>query len=235
MDNSIKNKLLSCRSYDDARGILETQGAGVAVHKLFNTGFMVQAKQPTVARDFFNTAIQEMEDDEEKKKIAEVDGGTSTQSSSTTGLEKEGTEENAAESASEQSDKKDQMGVAINEAFPPQQPGMMPPQQPQQQMGGQCGGQMPPPQMNPQQQMQYTIAEIVRQQLAPVREALKAMDKKIQETQKTQPTSLDLGPSLGHKKPLTMIKETTGDKKQDLAATRNEIKRHNDLLNSGKY
>ena len=149
MDKSIKNKLLSCRSYNDAKPILETHNAGIAVHKLFSTGFGVQAKQPTVAQDFFNTAIQEIEDDEENKMkiVKEADGGKSEQSTSTTGLEKVGTESDAAESFHAQADKKDQMGVAINEAFPPQpgMPGQMPPpmQQPQQQMGGACGGGAP--------------------------------------------------------------------------------------------
>jgi len=239
MENSIKDKLLSCRSYEDARPILETHNAGVAVHKLFSTGFGVQAKQPTVARDFFNTAIQEMEDDELIKKVEEIDGGSSEQSSSTTGLEKIGAEHSAPESASVQPDKKDQMGVAINESFPGQ-PGMMPPQQqpPLQQthgMGGCGGAAMPPQQMNPQQQMQMTVNETVRQALVPITEAIKKLDKKIQETQKVEPNSLDLGSSMGHKKPLAMIKETTGDSTKDLASTRNEIKRMNDMLNSGKY
>jgi len=242
MDRSIKDKLLSCRSYDDAKPILETQGAGLAVHKLFTTGYGVQAKQPLVARDFFNTAIQEMEDDDDDKNkmkiVKEVDGGKSEQSSSTTGLEKVGSESDAAESFHAQADKKDQMGVAINEAFPPQ--GGMPPQQgqfpPQQQMGaGGCGGQpqqgqVPP--MNPQQQMQYTISEVVRSQLAPMQEAIKALDKKIQETQKTQPSSLELGSKMGGPKSIAMIRETTGNKDTDLAKTRRDITKLNNYLNS---
>jgi len=237
MDKSIKDKLLSCRTYEDARPVLETQNAGVAVHKLFSTGFGVQQKQPTVARDFFNTAIQEMEDDELIKKVEEIDGGKSEQTSSTTGLVKVGTEQDAPESASAQPDKKDQMGVAINESFPPQQPGGMPGMQapPMQQAAGgcACGGQpaQPGQPMNPQQQMQYTINETVRKALIPYTEALKTLDKKIQETQKEMPNSLELGSGLGSHKTVPTIRETTGNKTQDLAATRKEISRMNDALN----
>jgi hypothetical protein len=239
MEQSIKDKLLSCRTYDDAKPILETIGAGVSAHELARTAYSIQAKQPTVAHQFLTTVIQETEDEEEKKKVQEVDGGSSEQSSSTTGLEKVGSEENAAESFHTQTDKKDQMGVPINEVggFPPQ--GQMPPQVPQQQMGGGCGGtpQMPP-QMNPQQQMQYTVQEIARHfapQFKNMQEAIKTLDKKIQETQKEQVNSLDLGSQMGHKKQLAVIKETTGDKNQDLRSARDEITKMNNYLNTGKY
>jgi len=237
MDKSIKEALLSCRSYDDAKPILETNNAGIAVHKLFSTGYGVQAKQPTIAKDFFSTAIQEMEDDEEeKKKITEADGGKSAQSTSTTGLEKVGTESDAAESFHAQADKKDQMGVTINEAFPqPPQPGMVPPPPPQQMAGGACGQVPPPPpqQMNPQQQMQYTINESVRVQLGPIHEAIKALDRKIQETtNRIQPSSLEIGSAM-NKKSNPVIKETTGNFKVDLAKTRSDITKLNKYINSG--
>lgn len=243
MDKSIRDKLLSCNSYDQARPILETVSAGVAVHKLFTTGYHVQAKQPTVARDFFNTAIREIEDEEEKK-IKEADGGKSTGSSSTTGLEKVGTETDAAESFHTQPDKKDQMGVPIGETFPGQAPppgmagGQAPP--PPQQMAGGCGGAGMPPQqappMAPQQQMQYTITEIARQfapQFTQMREALKALDKKINETMKTQPNSLELGSGMmGTQKSVAQIRETTGSPKVDLTKARQDITKLNDFLNT---
>ncbi len=242
MDKTIKDKLLSCRSYNDARPILETYSAGLAVHKLFATGYGVQAKQPTVAHDFFNTGIREIEDDEEKK-IKEADGGKSEQSSSTTGLEKVGSESDAAESFHAQADKKDQMGVAINEAFPPQ-PGMgqpagmpqPPPPPPMQQMGGnQCGGVQMPPQA-PQQQMQYTTVQEVQRQgiiLTQIQEAIKALDKKIQETQSSisQPSSLEIGSKTGHK--FVSIRETTDTKAIDLTKARQDITKMNKFIDSG--
>ena len=239
MDQTIKNKLLSCKSYDEARPILETVQAGVAVHKLFTTAYGIQAKQPTVAHDFLNTAIQEMEDDDDNKMkiVKEADGGKSEGSTSTTGLEKVGSESDAAESFHAQADKKDQMGVAINEAFPPQggmPPQQQPPMQPQQQMGGQCGGAPPQggmPPMNPQQQMQYTINETLRQNIVKVQEAVKALDKKIQETLKVQPSSLDLGSQMGAKS-IAVIRETTGDKSTDLQKSRQDITKMNNYLNS---
>jgi hypothetical protein len=234
MDKTIRDKLLSCKSYAEAKPILETSHAGVAVHKLFSTGFGVQAKQPTVAQDFFYTGIQEMEDEEEK--IKEVDGGKSEQSSSTTGLDKVGSESDAAESFHAQADKKDQMGVAINEAFPPQggmppQPGM-PPMQPQQQMGQQpCGQQQPP--MNPQQQMQYTINETTRNDIAQIKEAIKSMDRKIQETIRTQPSSLEVGSETGHKS-VAMIRETSDAPAINLQKARQDITKMNDFINLNK-
>ena len=238
MDQSIKDKLLSCRSYDDAKPILETFGAGVASHELTRTAYGIQAKQPTLASQFLNSVIQEIEDDEDKKKkLEEIDGGQSEQSSSTTGLENQGTESEAAEAHRQQADKKDQMGVTINEAYPPPVPGQMPP--PQQMGGGQCpqGGMPPqaPPPMPPQQQMQYTISEMVKQQLAPVREAIKALDKKIQETQRVEANSMELGASLGHKRTIPKIQETTGNAKLDLNAARLKITKMNNMISSGKY
>ncbi len=245
MDKSIKDKLLSCRSYNDAKPILETNNAGVAAHKLFSTGFSIQAKQAPFAKELFNTAIQEMEDDEENKMkiVKEADGGKSAQSTSTTGLEKVGTESDAAESFHAQADKKDQMGVAINEAFPPQ-PGM-PPQQPAppmgqpQQMAGGCGGQPPqaPPMQQPQQQMQYTtVQEVLRQGaiLSQIQEAIKALDKKIQETQSSisQPSSLEIGSQTGQKS-FAQIRETTDDKTINLTKARQDITKMNNFINSG--
>ncbi len=235
MDKSIKEKLLSCRTYDDAKPILETQGLSNLGHDHAHLAYSVMAKQPTVASQMLKSVIREMEDEEEKK-IKEADGGVSAQSSSTTGLEKEGAEHDAPESASAQPDKKDQMGVPINESsFPPQaggvgQQGQYPPVQQQQPGGCSCGGQTPP-MGQPQQQIQYTINEAIK----PLQEAIKALDRKIQETQKVEPTSLDVGSSMGHKKSLAVIKETTSNKKQDLSHARDEITKMNNYLNSGKY
>lgn len=218
MDKSIKDKLYSLKSYDEAKPILET--VSVSGHELARTAYSIMQKQPIIAKGFLNTVIQEIEDAEEK--IKEAEGGSSHQASSTTGLEKKGAEHDAPESASAQPDKKDQMGVAINEAFPPMG---MPPMQ-----GGQCG-QMPP-QMNPQQQMQYTINETVKVHMKPIHEALKALDKKIQETIKETPRSLDLGSSMGRTIP--QIRETT-TAKNDVDHARQEISRMNEMINSGKY
>jgi len=217
MDKSIKEKLFSLKSYEEAKPILET--VSVSGHELAKTAYSIMQKQPIIANSFLKTVIQEIEDKEEEKKVAESDGGSSHQASSTTGLEKKGTEHDAPESASAQPDKKDQMGVAINEAFPP----MMPPMQ-----GGQCGQ----PQMNPQQQMQYTISETVKLYMKPIHEALKALDKKIKETQKETPRSLEIGSTMG--KVIPRIKETTNSQ-NDLENARQEITRMNNMIYSGKY
>ena len=206
MDNTIKEQLRSCKCYDDAYKIVETTNLSVSGHELLKTAFSVQERQPTVANQFISTVIQEMEDSEEKTK--EVDGGVSTQSSSTTGLEKIKEPTNAAEAADEQKDKKDQMGVAINEAFPPPAQGGAGGAPPQMGApGGVCPTCGQPPQgQQPQQQMQYTVKEIEG-----LKEALKAMDKKVQEAVKQQPTSLDMGDRLGGKgisSVKSMIQET---------------------------
>ena len=89
MEKSIKERLLSAKTYDEAYKIVETTKLGVSGHELLKTAFSIQGKQPTIANQFLNTVIQE------------IDGGESHESSSTDGLEKVGTEEQAPEEASE--------------------------------------------------------------------------------------------------------------------------------------
>lgn len=250
MEKSCKDKLMACRTYAEAKPILETAKGSLSAHELMHTAFAIQEKQPDLANSFKQTVIQELDavkpkegDPSDNGPLKEIDGGTSHQQSSTAGLEKIGTEHSSPEGASQQYDKKDQMGVAINETYgqfgmPQQQPPMgggMPP------MGGmpQQRPQMPPQQ---QQMMQYTINETIRL-LAPnfnkMVEAIKALDKKIQETQKDQVRELAVGDKLGKQGTHTsgsFIRETVeGNTPVDLNLARNEIKRMNDSINSGIY
>jgi len=245
---SIKDKLIACKSYEEARPIMETLNASATAHELMGLSYSIQEKQPTHAKRFRDKVIQEMEDAEENKKrmqddedsVKEADGGVSKQSSSTTGLEKQGEEHTAPEEASAQPDKKDQMGVAINEMgqYPQQMAGQMAPQmapQGQQPYGGQH-----PPQMTPQQQISYTVTETVRRILNPeirkINEAIKAIDRKVQETQQQQPKTLELGSKLGMAgAPSHRAVRETSSQVNDLEATRSQIEKLNNMYNSGKY
>lgn len=218
-------KLLELSDYADAKPILETvKGLSEASWTLAQTAYQIKETQPQVARNFLKTVIKEC-DDEEEKKTQEVDGGKEYQASSTTGLEKVGTEGDADESMTHASDTKDQMGVPIGEMAPPNG---MPPQQ--------VPPQVPPqaPPAPPQQQMQYTIQEAtaIRNQFSQIKEAINALTKEIKETQNKQVSSLDVGvgtkgtPSKG-----SFIQETTGNPETDLQKTRLEITRMNDEFN----
>lgn len=209
-------KLLDLSDYADAKKIMETvKGLSESAYTLAQTAYQIKETQPNVARNFLKTVIKECEDEEKTK---ETDGGSDTQSSSTTGLEKIGSEGDADESMTHASNTKDQMGVAIGEMAPPMG---MPPQQPQ-----------PPIPQQPQQQMQYTIqeAKAIRQQFKLIQEALKNLDKKITETTISATKSLDIGSEYKGEKPSrTFIKETV----DDVDAQRRNIKKFNDAINKG--
>jgi len=238
MDQAIKDRLMACKSYAEAKPILETVGAGLSAHELLHTAFSIQAKQPDVAKQFLHTVIQEVED---LTKIKETDGGIGHQSSSTTGVQKIGKEVDAPEGMAQQYDPKDQMGVPINETY-----GMMPPMG---QATPPMGQAIPPvaqrPPMQPQQmggfqqpnQIQYAVQEALRQ-FAPyhnkVVEAIKALDKKIEETVKevSAPKSLEIGSRMGNiKPPRTLIKETIETPDQELAYRRQQIEEANNHYN----
>jgi len=203
-------KLLELTDYADAKAILETVKISESARTLAQTAYQIQETQPTIARNFLKTVIKECEDEE--KKIEEVDGGTDTQSSSTTGLEKVGKEDNADESMTQADDTKDQMGVPIGEMAPP--------------MGV-------PPQIPPQQPpMQYTIqeAKAIRNQFKLIKEAIQNLSKEIKETQNAQTRSLDVGIGFkGTKSTGSFIKETVGD----VESARQNIKKLNDAINNG--
>lgn len=225
---SLLDKLMKFQTYSEAEStIRETLGKEPrpTTESLLRTAYSVGKVQENLKRQFIGDFVKESEDE----KVKEADGGEEHSSTSTTGLKKVGDEHEAPESAHAQPDKKDQMGVTVGETFPgQQQPGMMPPMQqqapPQQQP---CGGQQQPPQVPPQaqQQMQYTISEI-QKQISQIREAVTAIDKKVQESSRVVPTSLDL--------PATGIRETTVDnkmgKRQRLQQARQEISRLNATL-----
>jgi hypothetical protein len=229
----IKETLLSCKTYAEAKPILETAGISLSGHELARTAFSIQDKQPTVTQHFLQTIIQEME-------------GEAHGSSSTTGLEQVGSEE-AVGDVKEQQNTHDQMGVPIGEMmpmggqqYPPQQMGGFPPQQ--QQPCGQPQMQQPrPPMTQPQQQIQYMITEAIKAQVAPyvnqLRESIKTLDKKITETQKPQINSLDLSDTLGGmgKANHRFIQETVGNEMVDLETTRRNISKINDAMYSGIY
>lgn len=218
-------ELLELKDYADAKPILETvKTLSEASYTLAQTAYQIKETQPQVARNFLKTVIKECEDEE--KKVEETDDNTDTQSSSTTGLEKVGTEKSAPEGAAAQPDKKDQMGVAIGEMAPPMG---MPPQQ----VPPQVPPQQPPV---PQQQMQYTIQEAtaIRGQFKAIHEAIKVLSKDIKETQTSQIRSIEAGVgSKGTPSSGSFIRETTGIIEIDLNKARSDISKLNDSINKG--
>jgi len=217
-------KLLDLKDYADAKPILETcKGLSEASWTLAQTAYQIKETQPQVARNFLKTVIKEMDDE---SKVEETDDNTDTQSSSTTGLEKIGSDKGDGEKPVDGAgDTKDQMGVAIGEMAPPmgQPPQGVPPQAPP----------MPPTPPAPQQQMQYTIQEAtaIRSQFKQISEAIKALDTKITETVNSQIKSIEIGTAYKGESTTGNIRETTGDKTQDLQKTRADITRLNDALN----
>ena len=215
-------KLLELDDYADAKPILETvKGLSNSAKTLAQTAYQIKETQGTVARNFLKTVIQECECEEEKTK--ETDGGKDHQSSSTTGLAKVGSEEQAPEGMTSDTDVKDQMGVHIGEMAPM---GGMPPQ-------GYPPQGMPPQGMPrpPMQQMQYTIQEAnaIRSQFKSISEAIKSLDKKITETQISSIKSIDVGTKdKGEKPPTRFIRETT-----DLEGVRKSITQLNNAINNG--
>ena len=210
--------LLNLNDFADAKKVMETlKSLPQSTYVLAQTAYQIKETQPSIARNFLKTVIQECEDEE----IKEVDGGSDEQSSSTTGLEKIGSNEQVTDMENSV-DTKDQMGVSIGEmappmGMPPQQPPQMPPQQPQ----------------VPQQQMQYTIQEAtaIRKQFRLVQEALKEINKQIRETAMASVKSMDVG--IGAKGTPTsgsFIRETVND----LEGARTNIKKLNDAFNDGR-
>lgn len=258
MDSKCKAQLLNARSYAEAKPILETLKISASGDELARTAYQIRETQPSVAEHFLRTVIREADDVEvkehktdDKSGVKETDDNTDSQSTSTTGLEKIGSED-APSTSKTSTDQKDQMGVAINEAFPPQggmppapmaaPPAAAPPAAPQQENGLPPAGGMPPapaaaPPMAPQQMMRYTISEtmkIINPQLKKIAEAIMAIDKKVQETEMSRVTSLELGSKMGQpiSKP-QLIRETTGNISTDVSRTRHDIKQFNDAINQG--
>lgn len=257
MDSKCKAKLLNCRSFAEAKPILETLKLSTSGEELARTAYQIRETQPSVAEHFLRTVIREADDvtdalkktDTNKKDgISETDDNTDNQSTSTTGLEKIGSEAPAPEGAPAQPDQKDQMGVVINEM------GGMPPMNGQPPMGAPpavaenglppAGGAAPPPppmppvappMPAPQQMMRYTISEtlkIINPQLKQIAEAVMALDKKVQETTIQSVKSLNLGDAMLPRKP-QLIRETTGNPETDLSHSRSNIKQMNDALKEG--
>jgi len=221
--------LLEMKDFADAKKIVETVKISDSARTLLQTAYQIRETQPQIASNFIKTVIQECEDEE--KKVSEINGGTSHESSSTTGLEVVSTPEEVTpvESAV---NTKDQMGVPIGEMAPPMPPaGGMPPAPPM------VPPQAPPVPPQPQQQMQYTIQEanLIRNQFKLVQEAIKAMDKKITETQNSQIKSVEVGTTFkGESMKGNFIRETTGNQERDLDAARHSITKMNDHLNKAR-
>ena len=248
-------KLKACRTYAEAEKILETNSVSVSGKELLRLGFAVKEKQPEIFENNLQTVIREIEDEHKDDEVTETNDNTSNESSSTTGTE------NVADIAphadtegmNSSTDTKDQLGAIVNEAGP--YPGqMMPPQQggmnqmPMQQnhmMGQQCPPQngmgMPP---NPQQQMQYTIAQH-GQILQKMQEALQTINKKITEISKPAPQKLDMSNTVGQTAGFALtnpLKETVSPSKDTQSedrintysarvdAARRDIKSFNDFL-----
>lgn len=224
-------KLLELKDYADAKPILEdVKNLSEASWTLAQTAYQIKETQPQIARNFLKTVIKECED--EDKKVEETDDNTDNQSSSTTGLEKVGSDKGDGDKpVTGAGDTKDQMGVAIGEMAPPMgMPPQVPPQAPP--VPPQTG--MPPPPPVPQQNMQYTIQEAtaIRGQFKAIHEAIKALTQEVKETKNSQIKSIDVGTSYkGQSMAGRSIRETTGDKEQDLTKTRSDITKMNDEIN----
>jgi len=271
MDNQCKNKLLSCRTYAEAKPILETLKVSASGHELAHTAFSIASKQPTLRDQFLGTVIREAEDiedeDTDKKKelpTKETDGGTSNQSSNAADpLPKIGSEGEAPEGAPNQPDKKDQMGVSINEmapmpfqqGYPPPMAGAAPPAAappaasppPAPAPQGQMPPMQPKPPAPPQQNMQYIQEAInygIRQQVAPqfnkMVEAIKQLNTNIQEMTKENVRSLEVGSTIGQKTGhAKLIRETVDDDNMtpeiNLGRKRQDMADYNEGLDSGIY
>ena len=227
------SKLLDLKDYADAKPILETcKTLSEASYTLAQTAYQIKETQPQVARNFLKTVIKEMDDEE--KKVEETDDNTDTQSSSTTGLEKIGSDKgDGGDSKTGATDKKDQMGVPIGEMAPPMG---MPPQGVPPQGAAPPPAGLPPAPPVPQQQMQYTIQEAtaIRGQFKAIHEAIKALGTQITETQNSQIKTIEVGTAYkGESMVGKSIRETTGDKEIDLQKVRGDISRTNDALNKG--
>lgn len=243
MESLCKKKILETRSIAEATRIVESAGGNKSMVESMRIAIGIEPNQKDLARQLRETVVSDMEDLEKKKKedVSEVDGGTSTQSSSTTGLPKEGTEVAKGDVRSEP-DTKDQMGVPVNETYP----GMVPPQQPMQQMGQvppQVPQQVTPKQVpQPMQQMQY----IVQEALKPIRESIQKLDSDLREVKETQrtPQSLEIGSRVSTPMLSTAITETQRlsplnednikTKYARLENDRNEISRLNSYFESSK-
>ena len=225
---SLRDILLTTRSVTEANRILESKGMSASSKELMRTAIGIQDKQPDTARQFRETVIADMEkEDEDKKKMKEVDGGESHQSTRVDGTQKLGADEpkQNVEGMDDQVGAKDQMGAIVNETHggmpnpmmmdpmtPNYQQMMQPPQQPP---APQPPQQAPPMQQagnhHPMQQMQYTLNHVV--------ESIKKLDaeiravKETQEQQKPVPTSLEVGsrirPGAGELSPSMLMRETT--------------------------
>ncbi len=206
-----KKDLLNCRTLTEANAILETLRPSESARKLVETAIPLMAstdgRQRSIALDFMHTAIREIDDDNDvKPKNGSVEpptseavetsntqsgGSTNNQSTSTTGLQKEGTEEpvEAGAIATE-----NQMKEGFGQPGMPQQmPGQMDPALQQ--------AMVPPgaiPQMNNEQmmqQMRYTVQESLRPIVSEIRalkEGLVALDGKVQETVQSNTIALDI-------------------------------------------
>ncbi len=204
-------KLLELKDWADAKPILETvKGLSESAKTLAQTAYQIQETQPDIARNFLKTVIQECECEEKTK---ETDGGSDHQSSSTTGLEKVGKEENAPEGMTSATGENQMGEMAPMGGMPPQMPPMQQPPKPQ--------------------PIQYTIQEAnaIRNAIKGVQEAIKSLDKKITETQMSAVRSIDVGTKdKGTKQPSGFIRETT-----DVEGARRNIAKLNDAINKGLH
>ena len=203
-------KLRECTSIAEADSILSSVRAGPAIRKLVETGVMLKnhpdAQQRQYGQGFINSAIQELDADEEPTpaeapglktkgdhfvKEEELAGGNkdgtdgSEQSSDNTepypGVAKDS--DNGEKDMEKMSGTEDQM----KEGFPGQMPGgpmpgMMPGLEPS--IANEMGAGMPqlPPMSTPQmmKQMQYTLEKYHRTIVAPLRKTIVQQKEAIQ-------------------------------------------------------
>lgn len=188
----------SLRVTESARKLVET-----AIPLMAST----DGRQRSIALDFMHTAIKEIDDDNDvKPKNGSVEsptseavetsntqpgGSTNNQSTSTTGLTSEGTEE-PVEAGAIATENQMKEGFGQQGMPQPGMPGQMDPNLVQQMVPS---GQFP--QMNNDQmmqQMQYTVRESLRPimtEIKNLKEGLVALDTKVQETVQSS-TALDI-------------------------------------------
>ena len=207
-------KLRECTSIAEADSILSSVRAGPAIRKLVETGVMLKnhpdAQQRQYGQGFINSAIQELDADEEPTPAEspglKTKGDKFVKEETLAGGDKDGTDgseqstdntepypqvakdsDNGEKDMEKMSGTEDQM----KEGFPGQMPGQMP--------GGQMPGMMPglepsianemgagmpqlPPMSTPQmmKQMQYTLERYHRNIVAPLRKTIAQQKEAIQ-------------------------------------------------------
>lgn len=238
MDCAARKKIIKeAKSFPEVEKVLQEAKLGRTGMELARTAYQIREVQPTVANHFLDTIIREIEEkDEKEKKVQEYENGQSEQASNRADPLPElgkktpdGAEPDTGATGTENQMKEDIMGQMDPSIAHQMMPAQMPPMNLPQQI----------------KQMQYTL----KRELAPVlkeiqslraennrlKEAMSALDNKVQETVTNQSRSvtLDINPRGGSK-----IRETTSMElhvsSKGTEDTRQEISELNRMMNNGE-